>query len=894
MLLIALLLAGTLSADVAMHGRVVDEQSRPIAGARVGLFAAFLPEGERGGIATTDGDGAFTFAAHPRQKHLLWIEADGYAPRLLDGIAANAPEAIATIRLARGASLSVTLTDPATSRLQLVPRQVALGENVTPELARAMWTRDAAARVEWPSLSPGEYELLHLGDAPRSLLVVTLGAGDRKVHALSLATPGRDATVTLEGDPLARPIVTRWMDGKREEIVVRIEGNTVVVPGGCVDGASYVIAGGDRFASVRFDPSCSARTSIHSRAAIRTQLRWTRKRAPTHGMLVARDCDVEVPFTIDAQGVADLIAPANCKSLALSVPGFAPIDLRPNVAAYELQEAASLLVRAVSREDGLPLDGATVLAFAASDLNTVRLDELTAARAKARAVVNRDGWARLIVAAGDVIVGVVRGRVPWLSEKYRVETGRETIADLEVPRPGSVNLRVALAPELQESGVRVVQVFLQPASGERWPPHALFHGQMQEGLARFEDVPPGRWIASTMIRMLDDPPMRGDSIEVEVRDGLATDATLDVKGLLFRGRIIDDGAKIGRSMLLNPNERGREVTTAIDNNRRFVALLEKRGLYAVHFLVDDNETVVPDVEFDDPAKEVEIRLPHGSISGRVIDANDKPVAGAVVRATMLHQSGPVAPVQLDVTARSASDGSFRFARAVRGRWMVSAKAKSGESERVPIDLREGEAVGSVVLRVDDVRTATVRVIYDNGVPAAGAKVSISAPPAAIGDYGAADLVMTDAQGRFRFRETAAFRDQPLRFAITTADGTVASFRRPLSDGLTLTVPTITGQLTVTMERGQWPPSPLHTWLVAEDGSIVGSRFGRVVVGSDGRSRFVIARLAPGIWRLIVPATLLDIHHVLSGNSAAVPALGSARVPPGGSAEMVIDPENGGG
>lgn len=872
-----------------MRGRVVDEQSQPIAGARVGLFGAFLPDADRSAIARTANDGTFTFLAHPRQKHLLWIEADGFAPRLLDGVSATAPAAIETVRLVRGAALSVSVDDPFAGQLQLVPRRVELGDNVTLELVRALWMRDVAPRVEWLSLPAGEYELLLRGGVPRSLLVLTLGVGDRKEQTLSVGPARGDATIHLEGEPLQDPVVTRWLGDRREEIAGRTDGATLTIPNGCIDGASYLIAGAQRFAVVRrLDASCSARAVVRRGSNRKVQLRWNRRKPPAHGAVAARDCGVEVPFAIAANGEASLMVPVGCSSSSIAVPGFAPVELRGDTAAYSLQEAASLLVRAVSREDGMPLGGATVLAFAASDLTDARLEDLSADRAKARAVASDDGWARLTVPAGDFLIGVARGRVPWLSEKYRAEVGRETLVDLEVPRPGSVNLRVALAPELAESGVRVVQVFLQPASGQRWPPRAVFGAQLRDAIARFEDVPPGKWLAASMIRMLDDPPMRGDSMEVEVHDGVATDATLDIKGLLFRGRIADDGTRLGRSMLITPDERGRKVTTAIDNNRRFVALLEKRGVYSVNLEVDDQETVVPEVRFDDPADEVEIRLPNGSIVGRVIDEKGNAVEKAMIRATALHESGTAELVQLDISAISIADGSFRFPRVGRGRWMLSAKTRTAESSRVAVDLGDGQAAGNVVLRLDEVRTATVKVVYENGAPVVGAKVSISAPPASVGDYGPSELVVTDADGRFRFRATSAFRNNVPRFAVTAADGTVASFRRALTDELTLVLPVVTGELVITITRGEWPPVPLHTWLVAEDGSIVGSRSGRVVTGSDGSPRFVIGRLVPGLWKLVAPSTPVEIHQVLSGNSGAVPALGVVRVVPGGSAEMKVD------
>lgn len=336
-----------------VEGRVADADGRPIAGARVGRLRAWLTAFSRqlsdlgeehlhaSFLATTSDDGRFRLPFLPEAGHVLWIEASGFAPRLLPNVRVPRDiERLASLTLEAGGSLVATWSAgspelDAGYRLALEPR--ASERNPVQGIDRrglaALWERGVESdAIKWSALPAGRYEIVLRGarrgahaTTPRTLATVDLAIGDtmqvilevpagaslrdidevaaqgtRRAHDRRLAL-----MVDLPGSLLREPPtvgVTCWQQGRGRETVRLLR--SVVTSGGRlrIDVAGSC-AGRTRF-SVEAEASAGASEwqeepydqaiPIHLWPAFRAQgnvMLPAGERLPTAGELVASGCE---------------------------------------------------------------------------------------------------------------------------------------------------------------------------------------------------------------------------------------------------------------------------------------------------------------------------------------------------------------------------------------------------------------------------------------------------------------------------------------------------------------------------------------------------------------------------------------------------------------------------
>jgi hypothetical protein len=229
-------------------------------------------------------------------------------------------------------------------------------------------------------------------------------------------------------------------------------------------------------------------------------------------------------------------------------------------------------------------------------------------------------------------------------------------------------------------------------------------------------------------------------------------------------------------------------------------------------------------------------------------------------------------------ARTAADGSFRFEAPAEGRWLLAAVTAPGFLPFAPewghspvvVDVRSGQVVRGVELRLSRATRLAGKVVDPDGTPVPGAEVRLLGAGGEAALVALEDRFTTDAAGAFRF---------------TAPRGVVVEARKPgFAPGRTeVGVRALVEQrLEVRLHpvRGEVPAPARIAGRVVEKGSgapiagalVVAERqarsgwlapAGQVVTGVDGR--FTLDDLAAGPYRLTASA------EGRARGTAAVPA-----------------------
>jgi hypothetical protein len=430
---------------VPIEGRVSAAGSaRPIRGARIGHLHAFLSDfplmlsalGQEltnpGTVVASGEDGRFELRGPKSGRVPLWVEADGFSPRLVPWMSfSDPPPEVGKLSLPPGSSLALTIPPPPAAmgsryRITLQPL-TAVEDIVSPTsfpgiepLLRAVWERPIPVdgHLEWSALPPGRFRVLATGapGSSRNDLPIELGEVDLRagLRASLSATPEwpepkpssvgandvDDLELVLPSEtPLDELSVEAWLRNARFDPRLRTErvsgGVLLAVAAGCRKDSSYVIrtlhgvsapvvVGGDCALPrpVRLLPASVLAGTL--KAPARSEL-------PLMARLAVAWCDGErehpevplsgtYPLAIapSPRSTWEVTVPAGCLDARLVVSDYAPLALprlelepgkRLDAGSFQLYPGASLIARVLLDAAGEPIEGATVSLIADADVS---------------------------------------------------------------------------------------------------------------------------------------------------------------------------------------------------------------------------------------------------------------------------------------------------------------------------------------------------------------------------------------------------------------------------------------------------------------------------------------------------------------------------------------------
>lgn len=250
---------------------------------------------------------------------------------------------------------------------------------------------------------------------------------------------------------------------------------------------------------------------------------------------------------------------------------------------------------------------------------------------------------------------------------------------------------------------------------------------------------------------------------VEVRDGETTQVVLGaspvvrvrVRGTVRAGSAPRAGVHIEATRRANnPDYASVEATSGADG--RFELGLSAAGIHS--FELDAGGTSirrwvrVP----NEPEFELDLVLPDGSIRGRVVGPDGRPLEGIDVELKPDANSIDRTATYTTAQVSTGADGVFRFEHLESATYRVQAGAtraggdsitpRFGQTTREGLEIRDGTHL-SIELAMSKSCSLVGAVRYDDGAPGTGIEVFGRDEQGALFDRD--DLVLTDRAGRFR-------------------------------------------------------------------------------------------------------------------------------------------------
>jgi hypothetical protein len=915
----------------SVGGRVVTPAGAPVAAARVGMFWEFIPDyprrlsalGEQhlhaNTFTLTDADGMFELPAGIGHSDAVIVEADHKVPRLIDGVSAGS-SALAKVELQEGGSLTLHVTQSGRAGwLRLAPAAGQALAALPLERALTLWARPNNSVITWRSLPAMKLDVLFEPDDGSgdvvALKTVAITRGEDTVADAALPAPAALQAESQQqvirfaptGKAIAadRLIVKRWSSAGATPLRVRVEhvsgGEVVVVNAPCIAGDRFTFESPRLLGASTLPGSCAEppAVTLHDRATLRFKLSPPLPvRLPRTGVAAVSDCDTkhliaDVPFLINDDGAATLLAPAGCIAVRATAGKFAPVEWpRLDLAAaaqrdlglVKLGFAASLLVH-VSAPDGRPAEGVTVSAERVDDLVPLRnVLDVAAVAPIARGLTDAKGWLALNgIPEGRIVLVLRRAGVeyPQLSDVVRITGDSRRTLDVTLEDPGRIVVFIERPRDIPD--INVASLELLPLPDNRWPHALAFRARPNsDGPAEFKSVPPGRWRVTARGVIGQSTLTSLGSADVTVTPGASIAQTITLQAVAVRGHVMRSGVPVAGILTLKPLASGIEpLTTKIDSDGAFVLVAPTPGDYRPIVAEPGKQTTAArspvHIAHDHDSADLEITLPAGRIEGRAVDEHGQAVRGAHVSGVTRVTTAGTYEVS-EVHAVSREDGSFAIDGVRDGQWSLTASTDQLSSEPVVLSLADGEVRTGATLRLHAKNTLTGKLLGPDGAPVAGAVVSATLPPP-LSDLAAGLVVRTDPNGEFTFSPPPGAPDIA-NVVVRTSDRVAMATRMKLSDGMTITLPAPLGALRLTNASGKWSRDALafHA-LVAPDGAFLNPLAGGALASDGTRDVLTTARVPAQQYRYVVARTPNERALLESGSGALLPALRTITVQP---------------
>lgn len=688
---VAVLTVNTLAQSAAgnpdpLKGTVVDAAGAPVVGATVGLYSSaafgFAPEGlELEDRVVTDAGGGFEFSGRPRLSHVnIVARQNGLAPAWSS-----------VTRRWRSQPIRLVLTPPGT-----------LAGRVVDELDKPV--NEAQVSVAFATME------LALEGGGRDMAILA-GSAARELFTSHTDAEGR---FRIEGFPTnATALLDVRVPGKAlRPPTERLDSNTlpyeagqpdirlVVEPGGTVEGRITLAEAGTALPIARL----SLRSDAEGLAGVL---------GVAEGTLSNRDGTFRLADVPAGSYRVQASFGTNLPPDWVAAPARVTVDSGQAVRDLEIPAIRGGLLegRAVSTEDRQPLEGVII--------NASREREQSAA------TTGTDGRVLLRLPPGEYHIFAQRAGVSTQQAQATVEADKTNRVELELSGPRRLEgvVRRPDGEPVAEALVRLVGGYMPDAGTTKTDAQGKFliewNPQRAGGLER-----------SYCLLVRD--PDRGLAVAQDVDEETST---LDLRlepGVTIVGRVEWEGKPVTNAtaalvfwtgnmgmhlpgLTTGTNLPGQFEITALPVGRRYGLQVSAPG-YGQQFVREVAADEAKRVELDP----VELKPATLKLAGQVVDADDKPVAGAHVN---LQGDG-----QPNASVRTDREGRFTFTQVCEGPARLFASASntygslSAEGGDTYVVLRLGESYSSS----GEGTTRKVKgVVHDlEGKPAQGAEVSV--------------------------------------------------------------------------------------------------------------------------------------------------------------------------
>jgi hypothetical protein len=694
----------TLPRGVALAGRVITRDAKPVAGAAVtanepGAGGAGGAEGVR-----TKGDG--TFALRVREgAHDVTVTAAGFAPRTLRAQAsASAPPLEVTLdpgveisgRVTRGeapvdgvdifiisggdAPPVQTSADGRFRITDLAPGQVALAFKKPTELIQTTRTVTAPAADVNVEVPAGGRIAGRVIDKATSQPVTSFDAGITRGNAAVMRTPAMraftsdDGTFAIDGAPVGSHTLSVTAPGY---VMARVP-NINVESGKGVDGIEVALEHGVRVNGHVTGPDGGPAGGV----LVRVDPTASTRGATTNDSFTLTDPDGA--YLLDN-------VDAGPTTLAFSRSGLVTVRKSVTLSGSSSEVDAQLgagssIAGVVVLDGGAPVAGADVRAFSAADVAGMSSQ-------------TDDGGT-------FVMQGAPAGHYEITAT--RAGFGSATLHDAEIPAPGMLRLVIKRGGVITGTITGLTPAELQSASVQAWSSDGATASASpdESGRYRIEGASAGSVRVGASVRPLPGSARNAVTKVVQLDAGATVNVDFDFTAeITISGRITRNGRPLpGVEVSFAPQSVAqRYARTAADSNGRYEISGIDNGSYAV--TVHDAEQGPYSTMYDvKGSANFDIDLRGVRIAGRVSDAmTDAAIANARVDLLRTDAGADVRSTLSD------AGGAFSFDQVAAGRFEARVQKASYGAASVPVTVGQ-DGAPPLDVKLSPSQGVTIRVV----------------------------------------------------------------------------------------------------------------------------------------------------------------------------------------
>ena len=528
-------------------------------------------------------------------------------------------------------------------------------------------------------------------------------------------------------------------------------------------------------------------------------------------------------------------------------------DQAVDAGTLTLEDGRALRGRVVAAKDDAPIAGATVSVAPPQGFMMTGSRE-----AAGLAVTGLDG--RFEIAGLEPRTYAIDANQPDYSPNSgRVEVGADADTDdfeIKLSRGGIITGLVRDAQKQPQANVQVLLSKMQMGGG----PQTASTGP--DGRYSFEKIAPGEYMVIRAPTGGGPLMLFGGMKQVAVREGETTVHDLDESSKInLSGRVLKGGQPVGNATLFFSVTDAGATTKDLRQSRsdadgRYQIGLDTAGAYAVAvstggFFGGGSSAVRVQVP-DQPSPVIDITMKSAGISGHVVNAEGKPVSGAIVTVTASTAAGGDGHKR-GMQDQTEPDGSFLVEGLDAGTYGVTVAAAGYRNTTAPpVTISNDSDVPSVDVHLEPGRTVRGHVLDANGNAISGAMVmAAAAGTAASGrdainassDVNGTFLVTAPADGPIDVTAVAAGFPPARALGVQPQEGEDIVLRAPRPGRVRVNVLTPGG---TAVEGANVTCRAVPDFL---GGGYVSAINSTLPTGSDGTT--TVSSLAPGAYELTV-------------------------------------------